>query len=436
MNLPQKFIDTIMNELLSGTDENFEITDEDRFRILKLFLSPQTQYLKIGHFSDEYTMEVLDIIDKRCCNLHHLNLIDFWFINQKNKNISKKLVFLLTKFTNLRSLFINDFVNDQVMMTIVHSLPFLEELDIHKNSLKSFLTINSFGDWGRLNNLREMDLGGGNFWDAFTPQVVARIIESLPNLQKIKDYIFTGTAIKILAERSKRKLMFTDLSDSLTTMDTLNAVIELCPLVRTIDLFRPETGVVRQLSSLKKLQNLILIEFPTSELEQLVAESGNLYTKLVLKKGKGILNLTNLLKFCPNLYHFDYLCTNNFRVDNNTNIYCPNLYVFKIWLGLPAPEHFENIFLSFPAVEILIVTGWRTVTDTEIENLIQKNIWNQLKLIKLKYSNNLTLKTFWLLFEKCASLKRIEGAGTWEISRTDLYNIETRFENVAFEEIT
>lgn len=202
--------------------------------------------------------------------LHHLNLKGVWardypwFLNS-----------LIRSLRNLKSLIIPHMCDDSVIASVL-SLKHLVKLDISgeasyttagikwvffvdkwKNIYLYFRYIKSetirildIGSYGKANLCQDSISGH---------ELVAEIIQNLPNLNVLKTYSFTGHALLYLYKKDnnfRTKLTYIHATDC--TVEIFNAVVKTCPHLENTHVNCPQEGVVSGLNAIRNLHSLKL----------------------------------------------------------------------------------------------------------------------------------------------------------------------------------
>ncbi|ERL95680.1 uncharacterized protein LOC125505226 [Dendroctonus ponderosae] len=225
-----------------------------RFSCLQVLLRPDVKHLEIGIFPRFYYDQILTTIRKQGKGLNYLNLKGVWA-----RDYSQLLGDLVLGLQRLRTLIIPHMSDDSVINTIL-SLKGLVKLDISGEACYSSAAIRLL----RSDSLRILDIGSFGKPELCPdgtngPELVAEIIQQLPNLNVLKTYSFTGHALLHLFKKDdnfRTKLTYLHTTDC--DVNILNAITWTAPFLDNAHFNCPQERVVSGLGQIKHLHALKL----------------------------------------------------------------------------------------------------------------------------------------------------------------------------------
>ncbi|KAJ8953130.1 hypothetical protein NQ318_017157 [Aromia moschata] len=274
----------VLQDLLKIVLSSVNLDASIRFGCLWVLLREDVRKLDTGIFPQFYYDKILRTIMLKGKRLQQLNLKGVW-VRDYPALLSK----LIRNLKCLRTLVAPHMVDDDVIDAIM-TLKKLTVLDISGEAcytvggirkLKSdTIRVLDIGDFGKVDLCQEETSGY---------ELVAEVIENLPNLISLRIYSFTGSALLLLHRRNpnfKTKLKY--LHDTGTTLDIMESIITLCPCLENVHLDRAEPGVVEKLSKLRKLNTLKLTRANMEEVLRYIRVSGAQLQALTLNHNKSV----------------------------------------------------------------------------------------------------------------------------------------------------
>lgn len=272
-----------------------------RFICLQMLLNGSVQTLVSEIFPFTYYEKILQVIAAQGSGLKSLNLKGVWV---KEEHMSYMYA-IIKNCVNLTHLCIPYIATDELLGYIAKWSSKLRVLDISGETditeigidhlcssvAREYLTVVDIGTLGE-ENICHTD--------------IAMLLSRLPNLENLSSYSFVGQSLIYIRDNIdvnfRTKLRY--LHDSRTSMQTMDVIIQMCPLLESIYLDTPETGVMLQMSAIQ-LRRIKLYKFCCKELNQLLGSIGKNVQHLTVIKGRGTMNLGELARNCADLIDLD-----------------------------------------------------------------------------------------------------------------------------------
>lgn len=272
-----------------------------RFTCLQMLLNGSVQTLVSEIFPFSYYEKILQVIAAQGSGLRSLNLKGVWV---KEEHMSYMFA-IIKNCVNLTRLCIPYIATDELIGYIAKWSTQLRVLDISGETDITEIGIDYLCNSAARDNLTVVDIGTlGEENICHTD--IAMLISRLPNLENLSTYSFVGQSLVHIRNNIdanfRTKLRY--LHDSRTSAQTMDVIIQMCPLLESVYLDTPETGVMLQMSSIR-LRRIKLYKFCCKELEQLLEIIGRNVQHLTVIKGRGTMNLSRLARNCACLVDLD-----------------------------------------------------------------------------------------------------------------------------------
>ncbi|CAG9773043.1 unnamed protein product [Ceutorhynchus assimilis] len=404
-------LQVLLNEILG----HINLDASTRFSCLQVLLREDVKNLEVGIFPRFYWDKILETIHVKGKGLQYLNMKGVWV-----RDYPQLLSSLIENLKNLKSLIIPHMPDDSVILSVI-KLKNLMKLDISGEAcytsqgiklLKSesirILDIGSFGKSALCND-------SSNDW-----QLMAEIIENLPNLHILKTYSFTGQALLYLYNKDsnfKTKLTYLHTTDC--NKEVFEAIVQTCPFLENLHLNSPQENVVVNLSALKKLHSLKLTKGDNIELKTYLQTSGHQLQALKLNHSKhSSIDLSELCEYCPYITTLE--CYQMYLKYTNLNVFFMNLQKVQILYCDITDNVIKSLLINAPFLQSISVGCNLQLTDGDMFRLLAECTLENLEELLLSDARFLTAITVELLAENCPKLKLLGSLISWDITQDEV----------------
>lgn len=412
----------VLQDLLKNILNSVNLDAATRFSCLQVLLREDVKKLDTGIFPHSYYEQILETICVKGKRLQQLNLKGVW-ARDHPQLLSK----LIRNLKYLKVLVIPHMADDSVLEAI-RECDDLSILDICGEACYTVHGIERLES----NKIRVLDIGNFGKMDLVDKehsnfQLVARIIEQLPNLTILKTYSFTGHALLLLYEKNehfKTKLKY--LHDTETTMEIIEAIINLCPYLDNMHIDSPCGGVVPEFSKLNKLHSLKLTKAKNGdELRQYLSVSGaQLHTlKLNHSKNHFALDLSELCVYVPDLHTLE--CFQMRLTFTELDNYFMALQNVELSYCDMSDHVLRFIMAHSPFLKRIIVGSAIQMTDGDFFRLCAECDFACLEEIWFSCARGLTSIAVELLMGHCPNLKTLGQLSGWDVPQDDLDYLRT-----------
>lgn len=410
----------VLQDLLGQILKIENLDASTRFSCLEVLLRSDVKTLETGIFPHSYYKRILEVIRSSGVGLQHLNLKGVWV-----RDFPELLSGALRELKNLKTLSIPHMADDSVI-EVVMSCGNLVVLDISGecaftvNGLKTItsdiLTVLNIGNCGKKDVCTQ---------EASSFDVVADLIENLPNLTVLRTYSFTGKSLLILYKKNKSfqtKLKY--LHDTETTIEEFEAIISTCPLLEDIYFDTPHTGVVSDLGRLKKLHSLKLSRYSWMELQSYLQVDGSRLQTMKLCTCKDeVIDLSVISHSTPNLITLEcFKVELTFTELNSYFMSLQNLEVLYCNIGGLVLGY---LLLNSPYIKKVVVGDVIHMTDGDIFRLCAECDFVNLEELWFSHARYLTATSVELLMGHCPNLKILGQLNGWDVSTSEVELLRT-----------
>ncbi|RZC40945.1 hypothetical protein BDFB_013821 [Asbolus verrucosus] len=405
----------VVQELLKNILNSVNLDAATRFSCLQVLLRQDVKKLDTGIFPHSYYKAILKVITQKGTGLRQLNLKGVWVRDHPNQ-----LSELVRSLRKLKILIIPHMADDEVLEATTKCSS-LSVLDISgeccftttglrqlKSEMITVLDIGSFG---------KRDVCQQNASDC---DIIAEIIESLPNLTSLRTYSFTGSSLFTLYKKnSKHKTRLKYLHDTGTTNDIMEAIANMCENLESIHLDTPDKGVISRLTQLKKLCCVKLTHHDSQELLDYLRMSGSRLQVLKLNHDKSCsLNLCDICLTVPNLQTLE--CFQLKLAFYQLNTFFMNLENIEILYCDVTDTSLKNILMNSPFLKRIIIGCVINMTDGDIFRLCAECDFLCLEELWFSCARGLTSTSVELLMGHCPNLKVIGQLNGWDIHQEEI----------------
>lgn len=272
-----------------------------RFTCLQMLLNSSVQTLVSEIFPFAYYEQILQVIAAQGSGLRALNLKGVWVKEEHMRYMYD----IIKNCTHLTRLYIPYIATDELLEYIAKYSRQLRVLDISGETDITEIGIDHLCNSVARDLLTVVDIGTlGEENICHTD--IAMLISSLPNLENLSSYSFVGQSLVYIRENIdvnfRSKLRY--LHDTKTSTDTMEVIIQMCPILESVYLDTPQSGVVLQMQVIR-LRRIKLYKFCCKELGHLLELIGGNVQHLTVIKGRGTMNLGKLAQDCGRLMDLD-----------------------------------------------------------------------------------------------------------------------------------
>lgn len=386
-----------------------------RFSCLELLLGGDVKKLDTGMFPQFYYEKILNVIANNGKKLEHLNLKGVWV-----RDYPQQLCEVVKNCGNVRTLVIPHMASDEVLQCI-NDLKKLLVLDIcgegsfSASGIKHFksevLRVLDVGNFGKTDICQEANSGA---------ELVAILLENLPNIEHLRTYSFTGKALQKLNEkRPHRKTKLKYLHDTGTSIDTVECIVMMCPNLESIHLDSPSEGVVKKLSELTKLNTLKLTKSDVDEIFAFLRCAGSQIQVLTLNNARSrSLDLSEVCVHVAGLLKLE--CYKMNLCFYNLENYFMCLETVELLYCDMSDNVVKCILTNAPFLKRFLVGSIINMTDGDIFRICAESDLGCLEELWFSYARSLTATTVELLMGHCPNLKVLGQLDRWGVSQEDL----------------
>ncbi|KAK9702642.1 hypothetical protein QE152_g29808 [Popillia japonica] len=467
----------VIQDLLKLILNTENLDASTRFSCLHVLLREDVRRVDTGVFPHSYYEKIMEILKEKCGSLQHLNLKGVWVREHPNL-----LSDLLTKLKYLRVLIMPHIPDDLVLETTL-KLSKLSVLDISgecafsenalrrlrstsinilhigmygvldisgecafsENALRRLrstsINILHIGMYGKCafseNALRRLRSTSINILhigmygkkeicqDGDSTEVMADVILQLPNLNVLKIYSFTGSALLKLYKRlPEYKTKLTYIHDTDTDKEILEAIVHLCPKLQSVNFNNPQDGVLCSLGRLKCLNSLKLSRPIYRDLACYLAKSGGRLQVLKLNLIKeNRIDVSEVCMYAPELQTLECfklsLCC--LQPDN----YFMNLHTVEILYCDVSANVLRYLLMNTPFLRRIVVGDVIMMTDGDIFRLCADCEFQCLEELWFSSARCLTATSVELLMGHCRNLRVLGQLSGWDVTPNDMDYLRT-----------
>jgi hypothetical protein len=294
---------TIYEELLRSILSSENLQASVRFVCLQTLLNHNIKSLTTEVFPYPYYEKILQVIAMQGSGIRYLNLKGIWI-----KEEMMSLMFsIIESLPHLLKLVIPYIANDDVLYHVMNHQRNLLYLDISGETDITDIGIDYLCTSSVSKTLTCVDIGmlGEENIDHVD---VASLLLSITNLTTLGCYSFVGRSLHHIIDSVNPsfvcKLQY--LHDTNTTAGTMGAICKACPHLRHAYFDSPDSGVLSQLTALRRLERIKIYHFKCDEIVPMLKTIGSQFRHLTFMKGRGIMDVIHLIKYCPNLIDLDF----------------------------------------------------------------------------------------------------------------------------------
>jgi hypothetical protein len=250
------------------------------------------------------------------------------------------------------------------------------------------------------------------------------LLKNLPELKSLGGYSFVGkTLLNCISEDTgtakETKLQY--LHDTGTNVDTLDAIVKLCPKLESIYLDRPTDGVVARLHLISNLKHVKLNRFACAELDLMLTKCGWSLDTLELVVGKGVMDMSSVASHCPRLQKF--MCYKMEFLTHYEQVMFSNLTKVGILHSPITTSCIRYLLSCSPQVEELSIGENTDLTDSDFADILGKTSLPQLRKLCFQSARYLSRATVEVLMVTCPNLESIAVLGGWGLSSDDVQEL-------------
>lgn len=402
-------VEDILKEILG----NESLDAGTRFSCFEVLLKSNVKKLETGMFPQYYYERILEVIASQGSGLQHLNLKGVWL-----KDNPELLCLALNQMDQLKVLHIPHIADDYVLLTVANipnlkvlnisgecsfSKQGLEEFCMTLKENKSMINILDIGSYGEEN---------------ISHEIIADLIEALPNLATLTSYSFVGKALLYIYKRNKNfSCNLKYLHDTLTTTEILDAVLQTCPCLENLYLDNPQNGVVDMIGSFKTVNCLKLAKFQCHELHKLLDKWGVGLHTIKVSLGRGIFDMSKLSKCCPNLVRMEFykmeFISHTFEVPVN------KLEELEVLYSELTPPCLRYVLSKSPELKKIVINDEVGITDGDLYRLCADYCLLNLEEVWFSNARYLTVNAVELLMGHCPQLRLLGRLSGWNLTTND-----------------
>ncbi|CAH1183811.1 unnamed protein product, partial [Phaedon cochleariae] len=398
----------VLEDLLNSILNSLSLDASTRFNCLEVLLREDVRKLDTGMFPQFYYRKILEVISQRGRRLRRLNLKGVWV-----RDYPELLSEMVRKLEMLETLVIPHMADDEVLESIM-SLKKLTVLDICGEACYSVSGIRTL----KSDTIRVLHIGSFGKTDlcqqeSSGSEIVAELIENLPNLNYLRTYSYTGHALLTVYNRNpthQTKLKY--LHDTNTSMEIMESILKLCPALESLHFDSPAPGIVEKLANFRKLNSLKLTKGNMSELLTLLRVSGSQLEVLKLNHDKNTsLDLSEICLLCPNLVELEsFLMRITF---SNLDTYFMSLERLELSYCDMSLGVLRFLMTNSPFLKKIIVGCNINMTDGDVFRLCAECDFNFLEEVWFSSARSLTSTSVELLMGHCPSLRVLGQLSGW-----------------------
>lgn len=405
----------VLQDLLNDILATENLDAATRFSCLQVLLRHDVKKLNTGTFPHSYYEDILEEIQWNGTGLQHLNLKGVWV-----RNFPELLSATLSKLKNLKALTIPHMANDEVLESVME-LKELTALDISGEAAFSADGLRKI----RSDKITVLDIGYYGKQDICTDEsssceLVADVLENLPNLNILRTYSFTGAALsKLYTRKRDRKTKLKYIHDTGTSLETIEAVINTCPDLESVYIDKPADGVVSNLSGLKKIHSLKVSKFNWKELLNYLGISGSHLQVLKLNSCKDtVIDLSQICYAATNLITME--CYKLDLTFSQPDSYFMNLQSLELLHCNLNTHTLRCLMVNSPFLRRIVVGDVVQFTDGDVFRLCAECDFVNLEELWFSCARCLTATSVELLMGHCPSLKTIGQLSGWGVGPAEV----------------
>lgn len=403
-SLPTIILDHLINDLLLYLSERRE--SQLMLRTIEFWLSAKTRTLCLCPFDyarvdvegggaggNSLIEQTITIIQMRKPKLTHLELNYDYF--------KDSLQVCLKEFPTLKSLTIQSMYPDNSMMEIIlKSCPALEELNLifqHLNFVQ--LQINT---WPKHETLSVFTIKSLSNFYLIEPNMTDEIFQKLPNLEIFQT---NNNFLNLILSKKIPLILKSLLISNSSILTGLENLFKLCPETDSVSLETlPDEQIM--LEFIPTLQKQKLIELSIffcnqAQLMYILENCGSTLKSLVIHVINEV-NLSRVLKLCPNLECLDIHFSFHIQVDEEI---VPHLKLGHLRL-YQVPDNIINIFKSCNSLEIVEIASWVSYTPSQI-NDVTTSFFKNIKTLRIYKKCQFTFDCLKHVIRRCNKLEQL-----------------------------
>ncbi|XP_031328444.1 uncharacterized protein LOC116159573 [Photinus pyralis] len=405
----------VLQDLLKYILNSENLDAATRFNCLKVLLRRNVQVLETGIFPYSYYVKILQVIIKSGTGIQQLNLKGLWVHDQP-----ELLEEVLRRLKNLKVLIIPHIAGDFILKPISECGQ-LTVLDISGECFFSAVELSSF----KSSSIKVLIIGsyGKRFLcepEDKSSEVLADIIENLPNLTAIRTYSFVGSSLCRIYERNPEfssKLLY--LRDTSTTTEAGKALVRMCSGLESLYLDFPNEGVLSSIKYLKRITTLKLSRFEYDELVDYLQDGGEALRELHLYNTRHVaVDVSYISLVCPNVVHLDLYRLSLTLTQTDSYFMC--LQSIDILYCNVDDFIVRYILTNCPFLRRFIVGDILRVTDGDLFRLCAECELLYLEELWFSCAKYLTTTSVQLLMGHCPKLKSLGQLTGWDVSPDDI----------------
>ncbi|XP_055586731.1 uncharacterized protein LOC129739348 isoform X2 [Uranotaenia lowii] len=384
-----------------------------RLCCMQMLLNEGVHTLATDMFHLSYYERILQTLARQGRGLRQLNMKGVWI-----KDDMMCFMFEVVKhLSHLTKLTVPHIANDDLLKHIADYSKYMRQLDISGDTDITEIGLEYLCYGECRNNLTVIDIGSlGEENICHTD--IALLLMNLPNLVSLASYSFVGRSLcHILEDKDpafKCKLVY--LHDTATKGKTLDAIISTCPKLVDIYLDYPEAGILQKLKAVS-LKRLKLYKFSCVELLSLLEPKGDILRHLTLIKGRGTLEVHNLIRCSPNLVDLDFYLMDSLTFSGDRGFH--DLQGLEI-LSSPISQTGLLDLLSHNTSLKRIAIDSVPFTDEEFCNLLVEKDFYQLEDIWFTTAPHMTMASIEMLMDRCPELQSLGQLSGWSMNPDDV----------------
>ncbi|KAG5677089.1 hypothetical protein PVAND_006873 [Polypedilum vanderplanki] len=409
---------TIYEELLQSILSSDNLQASVRFVCLQMLLNHNIKSLTTEIFPYPYYEKILQVIVMQGSGIRYLNLKGIWIKEEMMSlmfNIIKNLPYLI-------KLVIPYIANDDVLHHIMKYQRNLLYLDISGETDITDIGIDYLCTSSVSKTLTCVDIGmlGEENIDHVD---IASLLLNISNLTSLGCYSFVGRSLHHILDTINPSFMckLQYIHDTNTTAHSMRAICKTCPQLRHFYLDSPDANILNLLTTLRKLERLKIYRFNCDEIVPVFKTIGSQFQHLTFMKGRGIMDVIHLIKYCPNLIDLDFYMMDELTI-NVTYAEGENFGSLQTMEVLNSP-------MSAITLRHLICNCHQTIrrlavdnmpfTEIEMASILLEYNFNKLEDIWFTSAPNFTMVTMELLLQlpELMSIGQLSG---WRLTPDDI----------------
>lgn len=294
---------TIYEELLKSILSTDNLQASVRFVCLQMLLNHNVKSLTTEIFPYPYYEKILQVISMQGRGIRYLNLKGIWI----REEMMSLMFSIIKNLPYLIKLVIPYIANDDVLYHLMNHQKNLLYLDISGETDITDIGIDYLCTSNVSKTLTCIDIGqlGEENIDHVE---IASLLIFVQNLTTLGCYSFVGKALQYIIDSINptfvSKLQY--IHDTSTMESTMNAICKTCPDLKHLYFDSPDSNILHHLTKLRNLQHLKIYRFQCDEIIPILKTMGSQFHHLTFMKGRGIMDVIHLIKYCPNLIDLDF----------------------------------------------------------------------------------------------------------------------------------